>query len=915
MQKLLLTLLLIPLSLPGQTTSWVYDTSDDDFSENAVLDLRSLNEDVAGENGWVYREGGQLFTPDGKLMRFWGTQSDEHDVRLEDHARFLAKMGVNLVRGHGPNVPINENTAESLADTDPDIIDTYWRKHAALKAEGIYSVLHFYFVLNLNIRPGWNVPGYTQEFIDGREVKPFAVFMWEPVFKDAYKQWLRDIFGPTNPYTGLSLAQDPAVAMIELQNEDSFFFWTFNVADYPEIQRQKLEGLFYDWLLERYGSAELAHAAWGDYNPGSFGRDAPANGRYEVKGVSTLTSDDSYTSLEERNRRRLADQIQFLAELQIEFFNEGTAVLRDELGYQGLIIAGNWRTADFWNLEDIERYTYTAGDVIDRHNYFTPPVLEGALFPSTGTLWYSVPLVQLPRSSPAMYKSVEGHPHITSESAWVSLHDFKVEGAPAIAALTSMAGMDGFLFFTASNPTWNLTWEQFNTAVPDVIGQFPAAAIMARRSYLDEAPAVVREGRSPRNMYMRNRTIIPIETGFDVARDDPDIWNPEISGAPIDSIANFAGRVDIAFDTDDDFIHPELPELISIDDQQVTSVTGEVFLDWGKGLLTINSARAQGAVGFLSEERRITLDHVRISSENDFGSILIVSMDDRPLTQADRVLIQAGGQASLTNQVSIPWQTTWQNQPVTGFEAVDLGTQPWRMEDIQGNIILFDERTITDIQVLDTKGYYRESITPSEGSGGQRVDLLEDAVYYVVNFETPANYTPVIYTKSTQNARIDEPFEEQLRAFEADGSLTWSATGLPTGLTLNASGLLSGTPTQSGLFTPDVTVIDTDGDSVSQTVKIAVIDDLRPLDLWSDLPDFDGFKRTAFGWIGGLEHYPYLYSYAFESWLYVLDRSSTLTNLTFYIFERDTWAWTSETYNGWWFDYPTQIWSDITPEP
>jgi hypothetical protein len=44
---------------------------------------------------------------------------------------------------------------------------------------------------------------------------------------------------------------------------------------------------------------------------------------------------------------------------------------------------------------------------------------------------------------------------------------------------------------------------------------------------------------------------------------------------------------------------------------------------------------------------------------------------------------------------------------------------------------------------------------------------------------------------------------------------TWSATGLPSGLTLSAGGTISGTPTQSGTF--DIVIILTD--SLSRTVQ------------------------------------------------------------------------------------------------
>jgi type II secretory pathway pseudopilin PulG len=55
------------------------------------------------------------------------------------------------------------------------------------------------------------------------------------------------------------------------------------------------------------------------------------------------------------------------------------------------------------------------------------------------------------------------------------------------------------------------------------------------------------------------------------------------------------------------------------------------------------------------------------------------------------------------------------------------------------------------------------------------------------------------------------------------GMNTWSATGLPNGLSLDAtSGVLAGTPTQSGTFTVHVTVEDVFGDTAQRTYTLVV---------------------------------------------------------------------------------------------
>lgn len=90
--------------------------------------------------------------------------------------------------------------------------------------------------------------------------------------------------------------------------------------------------------------------------------------------------------------------------------------------------------------------------------------------------------------------------------------------------------------------------------------------------------------------------------------------------------------------------------------------------------------------------------------------------------------------------------------------------------------------------------------------------------------------------------------------------------------------------------------------------------ELRPLELWNERPDFDGSKQTGFGWVGSLTSYPWIYSWAFEGWVYVLASVSQLESMYLYVDAMDTWVWTAEAYNGWYYDYTTRDWVDITPE-
>ena len=67
------------------------------------------------------------------------------------------------------------------------------------------------------------------------------------VLQRGYKAWLRRIYAAVNPYTGVPLAKDPAVAIIQIQNEDSLLFWTM----------QGIKGTAYKELCKLYGDWAL----------------------------------------------------------------------------------------------------------------------------------------------------------------------------------------------------------------------------------------------------------------------------------------------------------------------------------------------------------------------------------------------------------------------------------------------------------------------------------------------------------------------------------------------------------------------------------------------------------------------------------------------------------------------------------
>jgi hypothetical protein len=112
---------------------WAFDPPRDEFRPESLLDLRSLNEKVAGQSGYVTlsKDRNDFVLGDGIPARFWAVNTSYYGENLDRHARFLAKRGVNMVRFHGNITP-----KEKLDSIDVEERDKLWRTVAAMKKQG-----------------------------------------------------------------------------------------------------------------------------------------------------------------------------------------------------------------------------------------------------------------------------------------------------------------------------------------------------------------------------------------------------------------------------------------------------------------------------------------------------------------------------------------------------------------------------------------------------------------------------------------------------------------------------------------------------------------------------------------------------------------------------------------------------------
>ena len=698
---------------------WAFEPPADHFGE-AMLDLRDLNEKAAGESGFVRREGDKFVLGNGKPLKFWAVNCGPDIVRMGQEpvdylARRLAKVGVNMVRIHGP---VFDGSSPDPAKVDVDYLAKLHYFVAAPKNQGIYVKLSFYWPAWFEGKPEYGIPGYDTI----KNKTPFALLYFDGRMQEIYKSWARTLLTTPNPHTGLPLAKDPAVAIIEIVNEDSYFFWTFAAKNVPDIQMQKLEKQFGQWLVKRYGSLEKATAAWGG---ASQKNDDPAAGLMAILDTWNLTEKGHG---EGARRKRMSDQFRFLAENQKAFYDQSVKFFREEIGTPSLISCSNWTTADQRLLDSVERWTYTAGDVIDKHGYFSGEHKgpRAGYSVSAGDTFTDRAGVLEPQSLPIAFNQVEGFPHIISEIGWTSPNRFRAECPPLCAAYGGLQGVDGFFFFCIRAMDWEASPGKFALTLPTILGQFPAAALLYRRGDVSEAKPVFSEVLRLDDLYdFKGSAAIAPQNLDDLRKLDVPASTP--AGKPaigIDPLAFYAGRVLRSFGKEKSITVD--PKLYTCFDQQaktVRSSTGELAWDYGKGVVTINTPRTQGAFGFLQKAGRVELKDVAIDCRNEFGCILVTSLDNQPITSSGKILIQA-----MTEDSFYGWK-------VDGNRIAALGGWPINVRDIDASVALKGNRPAPTVHVLDELGYPQRKLEAAKGEAQTLIKLDPRAIYSVLEFK------------------------------------------------------------------------------------------------------------------------------------------------------------------------------------
>ncbi len=221
------------------------------------IDLSGLN--VRGTRGRIAVEGRHFVDPQGERVRFFGTNvtfssafpDQKHAPAL---AKRLAQLGFNVVRFHHLDArDIWKSPAQEEFDAEKlDRMDFFI---AQLKERGIY--------VNMNLHVSRTYPGLRgldlpRAFRYGKLLDKF----YEP-YIGLQEEYATDLLDRINPHTGMSYLEDPAVAFVELNNENSLLQLTPGlIRDLPPAHREALRQKWTAWLGRRYGDMEELLGVW-----------------------------------------------------------------------------------------------------------------------------------------------------------------------------------------------------------------------------------------------------------------------------------------------------------------------------------------------------------------------------------------------------------------------------------------------------------------------------------------------------------------------------------------------------------------------------------------------------------------------------------------------------------------------------
>jgi len=641
-----------------------------------AADLSFLLDAPAGKDGFVRVEGGHLVKADGRRFRIWGVNLSMQGSRpakqdAAAYAAHLARFGVNCVRIHH----FDWRTPRGIIDSrqpnsrtfDAEHMDRFDFFFSELKKRGIYVNL------NLNVGRSFEKDDGVKEYEQLGFAK--AVTLFDERIIELEKEYARMLLGHRNPYTNTEYRNEPAVAMVEMVNENSLFdYWVAGRlsgkgrtpgadptwADIPASYERDLTAKFNVWLSSRLSRADLAslRREAGVADGASMRRLNPA----EFRAASAL---------------RFQTEAAFYADLEDRFFQDMRAFLKNTLGVKAPLIG---TSAHNGGLSPYALVSSTSKlDIVNAHTYWQHPRTVALPDGRRRQEIANTAMVNDPERSSIVTLSraaVAGKPFLVTEINHPFPSEYASEGMPIAAAYASFLDWDGVFWYSFSHSEPS-AWRPSSPGSFDIrqepvkMTQLAAGALMFARG--DVAPA--------QKTVPRAYTKTAVYESIRLPRSEAPYFTP---GFPLLLPLRHGTRIS-SLDGEPVGPYPAVPP------DPVVSDTGQ--LTWRKGLVTVDTDLSQALIGYVRANPQ-AVGNLTAEVGNDFCAIVISSLDGKAIRNSERLLLTTGARVA---NAGMKW-----NENHTSI--TDTGTGPVTIEPVTGSITLRNLRGAAGVELVPLDG-------------------------------------------------------------------------------------------------------------------------------------------------------------------------------------------------------------------
>lgn len=241
-----------------------------ELADDSIANVSSYSPSPAGADGFLQFRDGHFVDAKGSRVRFLATNCTfngafpDKDLAPKIAAR-MRSLGINCVRFHHMDNAYKPRGIWDAAFKDHQHMDAEqvdrldWFIYQ-LKLNGIYSNLNLHVSRQFNDADGFTNTTPLNELTKYDK----GVDYFQARMVQLQHDYARDLLTHLNPYTKTRYVDEPCIAMVELNNENSLLQFSYGsmLRGLPEPYKGELTGYWNAFLKAKYGSTGKLREAW-----------------------------------------------------------------------------------------------------------------------------------------------------------------------------------------------------------------------------------------------------------------------------------------------------------------------------------------------------------------------------------------------------------------------------------------------------------------------------------------------------------------------------------------------------------------------------------------------------------------------------------------------------------------------------